>query len=346
MNKFIAVAICLVASAALAVGHDQGGGGGGFCVNGVCKTLAEAGFKFKEEQFAEPVLTKDVFTELNAILKKIYLGRDNDSRMQNISKGDVDTFVSVEIADEARFTRAKEDYLKILKDNGVPTDNFELFAFSDSREKKTYLLPKFFSLNSISKAKILIHDGVVRTTGSLVSALRMDVAIESTLSGASDLVGVAAASGEVIKELAKNVWLPEDINSARGLLIINGLILDRMAKGAPYFDVVNSLSGHNGFDSRDAEQEADLFQKDPELWKVFKKYGFNSFWWKWDLFNPPGFMNGFAGVQNARYLTATEVCKAFEVEFRFVTPFEDEPAVVICKDRKLVGFHAARVTMK
>lgn len=345
MNLLIFVTTLLIAVTSHSIGHDQGGGGGGFCINGTCKTLAEAGFKFKDEQVSEPILTKDVFTELNKILKKIYLGPENNQRLDRISKGEIDTYVRVEIADEVRFERAKEEYVKILNNAGFKTDNFELFAFSDRRAGKTYLLPSFFKLGAVSKAKILIHEGIVRTIGSVTTAIKMDIAIEATLNGKSDLVGVAAVSGELIG--APHFWMKKDnIDKIRGVLLMNGFILDRISKGFPYLDIINSLSNRDEYDSRDPEQEAGLFEKDNELWKFFKRFGVKSFNWRWFPDGIPYFYGYLSEIKTTHFLEAKKSCKNFKSEYRFLIPYNDEPAVVICDNYKVVGLHEVRLEFK
>lgn len=210
MKKSILILAMLTAfqSPAQTKGHDQGGGAGGFCIEKKCMTLAEAGFRFKVETVERPVVTSKVFAAADNILKRTSVSTLMAQNLYGLTMGGVDQFVRLEVVDDKKFEMLKNQYLKLLQRNGYSTVNFKLFAFSDAVTKITYLLPAYDDLDSdASRAKILIHEGVVRRTGSVQLALELDIAIENILTGTSDFAGTATAYGKILPQIS-NAYLP------------------------------------------------------------------------------------------------------------------------------------------
>jgi hypothetical protein len=170
--KTISLVLCLFASHLAFAVEKEGGGGGGFCVNSTCVTLAEAGFRLKEKSFDKPVISHETFVEYEKIIEAIPITPVFKNILRDNTVGTMETYKVVTEYDDKAFEKYKQEYLKVLKDNDFPSDNFELFAVSD--RSNTYLLPAFYKLSPKSQALLLFHEGVVRKKGNVNLALRLD----------------------------------------------------------------------------------------------------------------------------------------------------------------------------
>jgi hypothetical protein len=260
MKMFLALALLVSLQAHAITGHDQGGGGGGFCIADKCKTLAEAGFRLQEDtqQASPPVITKSVVDALKNILGKTVIDKDFYNILYKLSLPPVWSLIKLEIADGDLFEKSKKEYIDLLKQQGFPTNNFELFAFTNKTEGNTYLLPSFAKLNDMAKAKILIHEGVVRQTGNIKTALKMDAAIERTLNGQSD-----AASLLIV--YAKEIGY--DFQNSYVSAIMASYVSDYLHNTKHSLRATDSFSG-SSISLNESDDAADLYSMGDIFWQV------------------------------------------------------------------------------
>lgn len=165
-------------------GTGDGGGGAGFCINGKCMTMAQAGLKIKEPATTGKKVGYQLSSGLVQRVGEIYksLPWDDSIAYQRSSTiGEVNTFQIVEKSETKKFAKALEEYRKVLKQSGLnlPEQSLTLFAFSNSQT--TYLLPEFFDLDLTGQALILIHENQIRSGRDLISVLKFDVQLVAWL---------------------------------------------------------------------------------------------------------------------------------------------------------------------
>lgn len=154
---------------------NEGGGGGGICFGGVCRTLAETGFRlapvgpeFEIDQEALEMLEK-IRSQLPRWLRYKY--------DRGIVVGHRGTVVAIEVQDQEKVRLFIEEYKTIIR-RQTPDFNFadfQLLGFSV--EKKTYLIADKFNRlrDPLSRAMLLLHEMYIRVYKSTVAdAVRLD----------------------------------------------------------------------------------------------------------------------------------------------------------------------------
>jgi hypothetical protein len=169
-----------------AVGGHGGSGGGGFCIETKCYTLAEAGLRVPNEKPQDPWLpTVQILEELEKIKAKLPFGGD-----QFLTKivGYAGVYEPVgSLRDGVRKEVLKEYEEAMRKSGFTPSSELKIFAVSSRGPfAKTYLLPEFFQLEAKQQALILIHEANIRSGLSLAEALRFDGLLLDFLANSED----------------------------------------------------------------------------------------------------------------------------------------------------------------
>lgn len=186
---------------------NEGGGGGGICIAKRCMTLAQAGLRIDEKKTSEFELEQSVVEEIAKIVKSIpfYIGTD----LQSSTIGRKDTFIVVSENQTKDFAKFKKEYLGILKDSKMDSQQFELLAIS--KDNKTYLLPGFELLDTRGKALLLIHESLIRDShASVIQALTWDGYLVDFLAASENGTGAAFDRWPMIQILIDMKVLNDD----------------------------------------------------------------------------------------------------------------------------------------
>lgn len=175
------------AVSATTVGNERGNGGGVICINGVCKTLIEAGLRLSPEFQGVWIPSTLHYDLVNQTISNQVLLFDNMQQSVYYSVfGRGDHFRKVDVIEPGKLEAIRKQYLEIAAKAGFPIDQstFQIVAFSSDETVKpalTYLLPKFFELTAKQQAEILIHEGLYRgrPTGNLKYVLQFESAIST-----------------------------------------------------------------------------------------------------------------------------------------------------------------------
>lgn len=159
-----------------AAGQDRGGGGG-FCIEKKCFTLAEAGLRIPNQKaVVDWAPTVETLNELKEMERELPFGQESfTKRVINNLK----TYVLIDRIDQKQFRNISNAYMLAMREaNFQAPAQLEIFAVSSSGyDAKTYLLPSFFGLNARQQSLILIHEAHIREGKSLSEALLFDGAL-------------------------------------------------------------------------------------------------------------------------------------------------------------------------
>lgn len=273
MKKLILTALTVLTFNAKA-GNDVGGGGVLCLAQDKCITLAEAGLRIKQEAITaagpqKPVVSQEVMDEINVIksLMPKFPGKLQNSfwDFMNVSPH---SFVRVESFDPVKFKKVKAEYAKILAENSFPIDSVEIAAVSEP--KMTYLLPEYDKLNTRSKALFIIHECVVRASGSFAVALEMDGYIQDALNGDK-------RTYNLVKTIFKMRVTVGD-RWAENNIVLASFVRSKMQTGQK-FKLNNSLikKSINGASFKDDLYTSnDIYNAYPELWNEINSLGINT----------------------------------------------------------------------
>ena len=262
----------LIMSGMPAYAGNDGGGGGMLCkdINN-CMTLAEAGLRIKTEPDSasapkKPAVSYEVMQEMDSIINGLPVSEDVKQMLKYRVDLPITSYESVEYYDAKKFKKIVEEYTQILSENKFPDSNLTIAAISNY--EKTYLLPEFLKLNTHSQALMLIHEGVVRTTGSVRKALELDGHIVDALNGAQNSYGLTRSI----------VGLGYDNLKSSVKYVVASYIRDQQTNfGKKYklsSQIVNELDG--GVDLKeDLYISNELYNQYPDLWKVLITSGVN-----------------------------------------------------------------------
>ncbi len=160
-----------VAGSAPKTDHQVGNGGGGVCLGGDCKTLAEAGVKIDGPEEIYYNLSTELSTKVKETLNRLPLASYRETLLKKIM-GVGKTYRVVEVVDTEKLESIRLKYASVLQEitSTVKVEDVEIFAFAGPEEgysfigedSQTYLLPKFFQLSLEQQAKILIHEANVK----------------------------------------------------------------------------------------------------------------------------------------------------------------------------------------
>jgi len=162
-----------------------GNGGGVICITpDKCITLAEAGLKLKHQPEGFYRLPQALLDHAKLIISISGIHPEIQRTLFQRVLGKTKTYQPVETIDEKKHAQLKAAYLKTVKDidANFRLNNFEIVAWSDSENKVTYLLPRFFELTMRRQAYLLIHEANVRESRDsqvLMAALQFDVLFQS-----------------------------------------------------------------------------------------------------------------------------------------------------------------------
>ncbi len=238
----------------------DGHGGGGFCFDtGTCITLAESGFRIQDSvTYDKPPVTMDIFNEMARVVNSLPI----DSLQRNIfikkSIGNAGIYKKILSYNEETLKKIKAEYIKILTDHNMSSENLVIYALSNS--DTTYLLPEFYKLNLRSQALILIHESVVRDSGSILKALKLDGAILDALNGQDK-------TQEIIEGIVQKSEVPD--------LLFKNYIQKYLASGKKYLRFVElSPSGEPCLSAMD---ESNLYNRYNDVWRITNRYNFRCF---------------------------------------------------------------------
>jgi hypothetical protein len=266
-------------------GNDTGGGGG-FCINNKCVTLAEAGFRIQDESTYEaPVIGLEVFTEVRNIVNQLTVQQIYKDILINDAVAKPGVYKKVLSYNSQTLEKIKMEYLAVLESQHMSSENLVFYALSD--KKKSYLLPEFEKLNTRSKALILIHEGVVRRTGSVINALKVDGAILDTLNGKYknlELIEAIAMDDNYADRLLVE-YIRHATEDMKKSFSFNDLSIpkpstlyfetkNKMYSAYPYQESIHSFNNY----CLSSSDEAALYQNQSGLWKIMKKYSKNCFY--------------------------------------------------------------------
>lgn len=179
-------------------GSDAGNGGGVICINGVCKTLSEAGLRLSPEFDGVWIPENYHFSLVESrINNKLSLAQPIKADLFQMVFANSDHFRRVNVIDPKKLEEIKDLYKKLAFDSGFPFDpnNFTIVAFSSDNttdSPMTYLLPEFFSLTPSQQTEILVHEGLYR--GKPTSLLKPILQFESSIAEMNDSNNMSGCS--------------------------------------------------------------------------------------------------------------------------------------------------------
>lgn len=218
MRKLLVVLLAILPS--LSHGStDIGGGGGAFCINEKCITVAEAGFRLvpPTDQMSRPALTMELIQEVVRVIQALPIDDDLQSMLQKNVLATTDNFLRADSYDERAIKKYKKEYETILRKYSISNKGLKIVALStksrNASESRTYLLPEFYSdFNIRSQALFLIHEAMIRATGNLEDALLLDGATLDSLSPDPkqwDLVNLSKMI--ILMNDNKKLYIDEDV---------------------------------------------------------------------------------------------------------------------------------------
>lgn len=277
-------AFALTAQANL--GADGGGGGGGFCFeNRKCVTLAETGFRLQESQIAAPVISIQLINEVETVIDLLPIRASYKQEFKSVVFGTPGVFQKVLSYDPKGLAKIRKEYSEILDSNNVSSKQFIIYAVSNFT--KTYLLPEFDQLNLRSQALILIHEGIVRRSGSFMKALKIDGLILDALNGqpsAEEIVFhfVSSNSGYADNHL-KNAGLFEALMTYVEKLSAKNNS-NYIRSETLLMDMIRTTNANHYYPGNypnayclSAKHEAIYYQKHSILWKLMSEAGVSCF---------------------------------------------------------------------
>ena len=263
----------LLSSAYALAGGVAGGGQGGFCINTICVTLAEAGFRIQQPYVNAPVVPPAAFVATKRILSKLNIpeGIKTDIK-ESAFANDGGQFLRVKSYNPKKFEEYRDDYLNLLKKYDFKATGFKLFAVSNPSTETTYLLPEFYHLTPFQQGLVLIHEGIVRYTGSVMLALKLDGAILDTLKGKPARLQIL----EVILRENHILTSTMPIGSydwAMKKYFADSFLLDNLPGNLPI--KVKKLLGRYNYQTS-AENDSLLYQASPMAYEDVKQFGITS----------------------------------------------------------------------
>lgn len=238
-------------------GEDRGGGGA-FCINKKCMTVAEAGFRFK----SNIVNATDIDTAL-PISKELYAEVKNIEQLLpseanfNVSRTNVNSYVRISSYNVNKFQVYKKSYLDLFKKYGISSAGFELLAVSDVKEQKTYLLPEFYKAGLRTQALTLFHESAIREGSSVKDALILDGMILDYLDGKIN------AATLVLEKLKYKAY-----PGTRLRLLVNAY-----ASEDKYIEMRNVSGLPLNFYMGDMNSVSEMSQAYPNVWKFILEVG-------------------------------------------------------------------------
>lgn len=265
-----------------AMAGDDRGGGGGICVNDKCITVPEAGFRIAPEQehLEAPIVPAATFNDIRTIFQSIQFDKITGSEEEYIGRALAypSIFVRVRGYNEQKFGQYKEEYLKLLKANGMSTEGFALLAVSAKDEDgntKTYLLPEFYKANTRTQALTLIHESRIRGGMSVQNALYLDGKILDFLQGKiSRIVLIYELYYRVGVKPGASGWSATIEQEPEHAL---AALLDLMESRNEYFDFSVESNGELGVSMYDSLTNANIYERYPQMWALFKEKKVRSF---------------------------------------------------------------------
>jgi hypothetical protein len=266
MNKLILLVLTLYAFNAKA-GNDVGGGGM-ICISPKnCMTLAQAGLRIKEEPIdvsapPAPAVSFEVIKKMQEIIKTLNIPSDLKSAFYRITQEPANIYKKVDFYDPKKFEIVKKEYNAILDENNFSTSNLIIAAISD--KKSTYILPEFDRLNTYSQALVLIHEGVVRQSGSVKLALQIDGAILDASNGKPNMHQLTTLVAKAFDKFSFHHYtvatlIKEQVNVFNKKYKLSDELAAKMKSGMYGVDLNNDLFLMN-----------ELYSQFPELWNALK----------------------------------------------------------------------------
>lgn len=278
MKNYTAVLILsmsLLASSVFAGGRDTGGQGA-LKVNGYNLTLAEAGFRIREESKKDPILTAPVINEIRRIINSIPVVWMREMLTNETIRLDQSKYIQTDSYNKELLKKIKKDYAKIMQENNFHFKNKDFLILAVSSEgENTYLLPKYFAQNTsdTTRAMAIIHEAVVRNIGSFEQALRLDGAlldgqylIAAIVLNDMSRPNLAAYDGFSSTRLQMKTW-----RSKSAARFFQTFAAASYAKGGQYpvldDSLISLLKSRSQFD---VETAADINGKNPEFYQLIK----------------------------------------------------------------------------
>lgn len=166
-------------------GDHVGNGGGVICIQGKCKTLAEAGLKISLDYPDLWLPDTDLVNDINDKISHFPFEKIVRERLTQKIFLNLNHFVKVDVVDFVKLNEITDFYKKTLLEADPSLDfaGFQLSALSSdntSSDPHTFLLPSFFQLlNKDQQAQVLIHEGLYRghEKSKLRTVLKLDTAL-------------------------------------------------------------------------------------------------------------------------------------------------------------------------
>lgn len=179
--KWLMIAMVLFAQAAYAGPRTIGNGGGGVVRNGVYMTFGSAGVYVDPEPVGmEAVPGMDLF--LSTIRETGMSESEKDSILRATAPFGARAYFNVikEKFDEATYEKLRREYAVIAKQ---PPESIVIFAVTDPKTRKTFLLPEFFGLRVEEQAAILFHEAywILKPKASYQEVVSAEVAFQKYL---------------------------------------------------------------------------------------------------------------------------------------------------------------------
>ena len=244
-----------------AEGGNSGGGGGGLCIGKKCITLAEAGFRLSEKRtpIKDPVISSKTFQRADEIIRLIGFKNTKlleDFILEVIASPHV--FEKVIQYDNRSLKKIRKEYLALIEESGLSKENFKVLAYSN--REKTYLMPEFYAADTNSQALTLIHEAIVRATGSFTTALRLDGHIQDMLESKS----VEMAQIVSILTKATGIFSPKISSRNKKELILGAYIQEENGHGRSL--ALNLMTYREIFiDLEDSRADSELAERYPKF---------------------------------------------------------------------------------
>lgn len=238
-------------------GEDRGGGGA-FCINKKCMTVAEAGFRFKSATVnaADIDISLPISKELDAEIRNMEELLPREANF-TVSRTNLNKYVRVSSYNVKKFQVYKKSYLDLFKNYGISSAGFELLAVSDVKEQKTYLLPEFYKAGLRTQALTLFHESAIREGFSVKDALILDGMILDYLDGKIN-------SASLVLEKLKNKLMASE----------RFYILANMRADEGRYVELNELNNLPlDFDMYDVQSISKMSQAYPDIWKFILEVG-------------------------------------------------------------------------
>lgn len=239
MSTLLTVALPFAAQAGQHEGGANGGGGAGFCVDGRCVSLADAGFRFPQ-----PGIGWEIDRETHGELDKIAALFPELALSSDAIVGLRGTIRPIEVDQSGRAKKFLKLYQAMLERAGQKASAKRVKLIGFSADNLTYVFQDRYDAlpTANARARFLIHEAAVRRGATQAEATRFDgVLIDAIGAMAShqpvdtlDLVKAATAAKFLDPETSRTYLVGELIARSGGVAsgpVLFGSSLDTRDRG-------------------------------------------------------------------------------------------------------------------